>query len=197
MYPGGAPWFGVRMLLRARHDIRVLLAIAACALLGGLGACGSSDDTTDGAAPAAGAAETAAEEGDGATDSDTDAEAASESEPESAAAPTGPSAGLQLDDGWPEGVWIPTDVTVYGGSFSDMGDGTYAAQAFGHTDMSVEELRAAIKAGNGNPAEERDHPRGSFVMGYPDLLAGNSIGFELIDEGADGRTALIVRIAPK
>lgn len=153
--------------------------VAAATLL--LGACGGDDD---GAAPTAG--------GEAATDTP----AGAATEPASATR-TGPSAGLQLDDGWPEEVWIPTDVDVYGGHFTDIGDGTYAAQALGYTAMTVEEMQAAIEAGNGPPSEARDHASGGFLMEYPDLLAGNDVSFMLIADAADGKSGLTVGIGPK
>lgn len=164
---------------------RIVVGLIAATLL--LGACGGDD----GDARSVAADDAAANGGRDHTSSDDDSNSSAKG---SAPAPEGPSGGLQLDDAWPEQVWIPADVTVTGGSFGDLGDGTYQVTLSSVTDADLDDLRDALVRGNGTPDSQGYHASGAYVMSYDDLLPGNNVGFSLIDDPPT--TGLVVNITP-
>lgn len=108
--------------------------------------------------------------------------------------PPGPSGGPAFDPDWPEEVWFPAELVLSTGSFDVMGEGAYMAVLGGEIDMDFEEVRDALIAANGSPDEARDHPSGSYVMSYFDLVSASDLSFELAPDA--GRTVLLIRMAP-
>lgn len=169
---------------------RIAVGLIAAVLL--LGACGGDDGDAGSDAAGSGAADGAV--ASGGTD-DASSDDGSDSIAEGVApAPEGPSGGLQLDEAWPEQVWIPADVTVTGGTFGIADDGTYQANLLSVTEADLDDLRDALVRGNGTPDSQGDHASGSYNMNYHDLLAGHDVGFRLIPD-APG-TGLVVTIFP-
>lgn len=173
---------------------RIAVGLIAAALL--LGACGG-DDGDAGSGSAVDAAATGGSDDTVPVDASSD-DASSDDGSTSTAegvalAPDGPTGGLQLNDAWPEQVWIPTDITVTGGMFNDLGDGAYHATLFAGTEADLDDLRDALVTVNGTPDSEGDTETGSYTMSYDDLLPGYRVGFQLAP-GTPG-TALVVNIS--
>ena len=172
---------------------RIAVGLIAAVLL--LGACGGDDNA--GSDPGSDSAvDTAANGGNDSTSSDdTSSDDGSESSAEGVApTPEGPSGGLQLDDAWPEQVWVPADVTTTGGSFRELDNGLYEAMLFLVTDADLDDVRDALVRGNGTPDSEGENVAGYYNMSYDDLLPGQVVSFQLMAE-APG-TALVVNMFP-
>lgn len=172
---------------------RIAVGLIVAALL--LGACGGDDNA--GSDPGSGSAVDAAANGGNASTSsdDTSPDGGSTSTAEGEAlAPEGPSGGLQLDDAWPEQVWVPADVTATGGSFRKLDNGLYEAMLFLVTDAELDDVRNALVRGNGTPDSEGDNVAGYYNMSYDDLLPGQVVSFQLMAE-APG-TAVVVNMFP-
>lgn len=160
---------------------RIAVGLVAAALL--LGSCGGDDG------------EVGSGEDSNATVNSSSNDASSNPSTQGAApAPEGPSGGFQLDDRWPEKVWIPADVTVTGGTFDVLGNDTYLATLLSATDIDLDDLSDALVRGNGTPDTQGDHASGAYVLSYYDLLPGNAVSFSLVDDPP--ATGLIVNIAP-
>lgn len=165
-----------------------VLAVGLFAVLALLGACGGDDD--GGAGNGNGDDAPAVEGGDvdAAAPDETDDAAPGDVEDVSSnsggptPSPDGPSAGLQVDEEWPAEIWVPSEVNVYGGSLNSVGDGNFHGNLFARTELSVEDLRDAILAGNGTPDEDYEHNSGAHILSYDgSLLAGHTVTFSLVE----------------
>lgn len=173
-----------------------MVVVAAVSL--SLAACGDSDGgsaSVDGSAsdgqasetPAADDTDAVAESNDG--DPSDEGHGATSSGPRN---PPGPSGGPAFDPDWPEEVWFPADLELSTGAINVMGEGAYIAVLGGRIDMGFEEVRDALIAANGAPDEALDHPTGTHIMSYFDLVSASDVTFEL-GEDADG-TILLIRM---